>query len=172
MSPGRVMCSPRHRSWQRGRLVAGWAGALAQENPTWFGGDPSLDLAPGSTSPSCVNSDSGVTSLSLAWMAGDRAHGQLLGPRLPVARVTITSSKVGCRPPPPTAEPHHVRPYKARARSSEPPSRGRQTWHRQPRPRRCKGLGGARPPWAWRGCLLAEAPWRSLTHPKTRSYTS
>ena len=149
--------------------MAGWAGVLAQENPTWFGGDLSLDSAPGSTSPSCVNSDSGVTSLSLAWTAGDRAHGQLLRPRLPVGRVTITSSKVGCRPPPPTAEPHHVRPYKARVRSSEPPSRGRQTWHKPPWPRQRKGLGARgrrRPPWAWRGCLLAEVLWRSLTHPK------
>ena len=111
------------------------------------GGRFSLDLAPGSTPPSCVTLGQWCDLSESCMLGRSQIPGHPLGP---LRRVTVEAARsaFGFRLPPPTAGPHPARPQEAQARNSEPSCRGRQTRHRHQGPPG-QGEVGRRPHRTW-----------------------
>lgn len=117
------------------------------------GGRLTLDLAPGSTPPSCVTLGQWCDLSESCVRGRSQSPGHPLGPP---RRVTVPSNKIGFRLPP-TAGLHPARPREAQGRNSEPSCRGRQTRRRHQGPRDegkgAAGRGAAEEPGTLKGVL-------------------
>lgn len=107
----------------------------------------SLDLAPGSTPPSCVPLGQWCKLSEPCVHGRSQSPGHPLGP--PEGSLfQAARSAFRFRLPPPTVGLHPARPQEAQGRSSEPSCRGRQTGHRYQGPRG-QGEAGRRPHRTW-----------------------
>lgn len=135
--------------WQVGRGL-GSGGVVAQPPHglgKTLGSRLSLDLAPGSTPPSCVPLGQWCKLSESCVHGRSQSPGHPLGP--PEGSLfQAARSAFRFRLPPPTVGLHPARPQEAQGRSSEPSCRGRQTGHRYQGPRG-QGEAGRRPHRTW-----------------------